>query len=100
MEFDPIEHGLVVDGPSVGSPSLEGFEVRFAGTEEVGVVDEGEGNQFDRVDLDLPTSDAVPAARLHLGSLPQAERHRDVTRQHGCSKFSAELHPQSLGQTE
>ena len=54
-------------------------------------VDEGEWDQLDRINLDLTVAHAVPTARFNLGTPPQTERQRNVTRQDGGPKFPAEL---------
>jgi len=87
-----------VDGPSVSGPSSERFEVCFASSADIGVVDGGEGDQFDRVNLDLAVAHAVVTAMSHLRPPPQPERHRDVTRQHVRTQLPAELHELTLRQ--
>jgi len=82
VELDPVEKSLVTDRPGVGSPLAEGFEIDFAGAPHVGVVDGGEGDQLDRVDLDPTPGDAVAAASLYLGTAPQPERDGDLAGQH------------------
>jgi hypothetical protein len=98
MELDPVEECFIVDGSSMGGPPSERFEVCFASPVDVGVVDERKRDQFDRVNLDLAVAHAVATARFHLRPPPQPERHRYVTRQHGRTQFSAELHTPTLRQ--
>jgi hypothetical protein len=98
MELDPVQECLVVDGPRMGGPSAERFEVCFASSADVGAVDGGERDQFDRVDLDVAFVHSVATARLHLGLSPQPERHRDVAGQHVRTQLSAELHGVTLRQ--
>jgi hypothetical protein len=59
----------------MGGPSSERFEVHFAGSVDIGLVDESERDQFDRVNLDLTVAHAVATARFHFRPLPQPERH-------------------------
>ena len=60
------------------------------------MLNEGEGNQFDRVDLNLAIAHAIPTANLYLGPLPKAERDRDVARQNRGAKFPTENHDLSV----
>jgi hypothetical protein len=92
MELDPVNECFIVDGPSMGGPSSERLEVCFASSADVGVVDGKEGDEFDRVHLDLAITHAVATARFHFRPLPQPERHRYGTRQHLGAQFPAELH--------
>ena len=96
MELDPIQDRFIFDRTSVGGPSSECFEVCFAGSVDVGVVYESERDQFDRVNLDLAATNAVPTPRFHLRPSPQTERHRDVTRHDRVTKLAAELHGPTL----
>jgi len=98
MELDPVEECFIVDGPSMGGPSSERFEVCFASPVDVGVVDERKRDQVDRVNLDLAVAHAVVTAKSHLRPPPQPERHRYVTRQHMRTQLSAELHRLTLRQ--
>ncbi len=98
MEFDPIDQGVIVDRPGMSGPSSKGCEVRLACSADVGVIDEREGDQFDRIDLDFTVTDPVATAGLHLQPTPQPERHGDVTGQHACTQFLAELHGPNIGQ--
>src|SRR5437773_236147 len=92
VELDPVEEGAVIDGPGVGGSPAEGFEVCFSGAADIVLVDRGEGNQFDRVDLDPARPDSVTAPRQHLPPAPEPERDRDLARQDVLTQFSAELH--------
>lgn|ERR1700733_3543883 len=98
MECDPVKKCLVVNGPSMGSPSSEGFEICFASSADVGLFDGEEGDELDRVNLDPAIAHAIATARLHLRPLPQPERHRYVPRQHLGAQFPAELHGLTLRQ--
>lgn len=82
VELNPVEKSVVADRPGVSSSPTEGFEVGFAGETHVGLVDGGERDEFDRVDLDLTVRDAIAATGLHLGPLPQPERDGDPSGQH------------------
>ena len=88
-----------MDRPSMGGPSSERFEVCFASSADVGAVDGREGDQFDRLDLDLAGTHSVETARFHLRLPPQPERHRYVTRQHVRTQFPAELHGDAAART-
>jgi hypothetical protein len=44
MKLDPVEERFIVDGASMGGPLSERFEVRFAGSANVGDVDGTEWN--------------------------------------------------------
>ena len=79
-------------GPAWAARAPEGFEVRLAGADEVGLVDEGERDQFDRVDLDAAVTHAVATTGLHLRPPPESEGHGDLTGQDLGTKLSAELH--------
>jgi len=96
MERDPKQDRLIVDRPSMGGPSSQRLPVFLSGSADVGIIDEGEGDGFDGLNLDQTITDAVPTAGLHLGSLPESERDRYVTGQHGGSKLAAELHDLTL----
>jgi hypothetical protein len=87
-----------VDGPGMGGTLSQRFEVWFASSADVGVVDESKGDKFDRVNLDLPVSHAVATTSSDLRPPPQPERHRYVTRQHVRTQFPAELHGLTLGE--
>jgi GNAT superfamily N-acetyltransferase len=100
MEFDSVDEGSVVNWPCMGGSSSERFEVRFARPADVGVVDDGERDQLDRVDLDLAVTNAIVAPGFYLRPPPQPERHRDVSGQHVGTKFPAELHGFTLRQRE
>ncbi len=82
VEFDPVDERILVNGTSVSRSSAKGLEVFLARASQVGFIDGGERNQFDRVNLDLPNVDAITAPGLHLWPPPQAERDRDLTSQH------------------
>ena len=92
MEPDPVEISLIVDGPGVGGPMPERLQVCLASPAKVIVVNERERDQLDRIDFDLAIAHPISAATFHLGAPPQSECDRNVTRQHGGPKFSAELH--------
>lgn len=96
VELDPVEERFILDRPCVGCPRPEGFEVCFASEEYVGAVDGGEGDLFDRVNLDLTVAHPIATARSHLWALPQPEGQRDVTRQDASAQFPAELHGLTL----
>src|ERR1039458_1328860 len=96
VELDPVEESLIVDRASMGSPLAERFEVCFASLTYVGVVDGGEGDQFDRVNLDLAIAHAIASTRSHFRPPPQPERHRYFTRQNVPTQFPAELHGVTL----
>ena len=53
MEFDSVEQRIVMDWASVSGPAAQGFSVGFAGAAQIRLVDHGERNLLDRVDLDL-----------------------------------------------
>jgi len=82
VEFDPVDERLVANGTRVGRSSAEGLEICLAGASQVRFIDGGERNQVDRVNLNVPSFDAITAPGLHLWSPPQAERDRDLTSQH------------------
>ena len=83
----------------MSSPLSKGFEVCFAGSTNIGLVDGRKWDQLDRVNLDLSVAHAVPATGFHLRSPPQAERDSYVAREHVRSKFPAELHKQKTYDT-
>ena len=88
MELDPVER-CRHRSAGMGGPSSKRFEVCFAGPTDVGVVDEREGDQLNRINLDLTVGHAVTTARSHLRPPPEPERHGDVTRQHTRPQFAA-----------
>ena len=92
VELDPVHEGAVVDGPGVGGSPAEGFEVCFPGAADIVLVDRGEGNQFDRLDLDPAQSDWVTAPRQHFPLAPEPERDGDLARQDVLAQLFAELH--------
>jgi hypothetical protein len=92
VELDPVQEGVVVDGPSVGGSPAEGFEVCFSGEADIVRVDRGEGNQLDRVDLDPARSDRVTAPQRHFPLAPEPERDSDLARQDVLAQLFAELH--------
>lgn len=99
VELDPVQQGAVVDGPGVGGSPAEGLEVCFPGAADIVLVDRGEGNQLDRVDLDPAQSDRVTAPRRHFRPTPEPERDSDLARQDVLTQLFAELHlPDSMSQ--
>lgn len=92
VELDPIEQRVVLDRAGVSGAAARGLAVGFPGTSQVRLVDRGERNQFDRIDLDLSEPDPIPAASLDLRFAPQPERDRHIAGQHVCSQLPAELH--------
>jgi hypothetical protein len=66
VELDPIDKSVVVDRPGMSGPQSKGFEVDLARSPDVGVIDERERDQFDRIDLDLTFAHTVATAGLHL----------------------------------
>jgi hypothetical protein len=98
MELDPVKERVVTDGTGVSGSPAEGLEVSLAGAPQIEILDGGEGNELDRLDLDLPGSDAVAATGFHLRPAPQPERDRDEPGQHVFAQLLAELHEQTLRQ--
>ena len=96
VEFDAVHERVVSNGTCVGRSSTEGLEVCLAGASEVRVVDGGERNQFDRVNLNLPGFDSITATGLHLRPPPQAKRDRDLPGQYIWAQLPAELHETTL----
>src|SRR5215469_16591894 len=92
VELDPVQGGVVGDGPGVRGSPAEGFEVCFPGAADIVLIDRGEGNQLDRVDLDPARSDSVTPPRRDLPALPQPERDSDLARQDILAQLFAELH--------
>src|SRR3954471_11020989 len=70
--------------------------VGLTGTRHVLSGDGREGEQLDRVDLDLEAVARVPTAGLDLGPLPQSDRHRDVARADALAQLRAEHHAASV----
>jgi len=97
--LDPVDERVVVNGTRVSRSSAKGLEVCLAGASQVRVIDGGERDQFDRVNLNLPSFDAITAPGLHLWSPPQADRDRDLTGQHVRAQLLAELHESKLAAT-
>jgi hypothetical protein len=81
VELDPVEEGFIVDRPSMGGPLSERFKVCLASLEYVGVVDGREGDQLDRVNLDLAVTHSIATTRSHFRPPPQPECHCYVARQ-------------------
>ena len=92
VELDPVEQGALVDGPGVGGSPAEGLEVCLPGAADIVLVDRGEGNQFDRVDLNPAQSDRVTAPQGHFRPAPEPERDSDLARQDVLTQLFAELH--------
>jgi hypothetical protein len=92
VELDPVHEGVVVDGPGVGGSPAEGFNVCLSGAADIVLVDQREGNQFDRVDLDPAWSDGVPAPRRHFPTAPEPDRDGNLARQDVLAQLLAELH--------
>jgi hypothetical protein len=82
VKLDPVDGRIIVNGTGMSRPSAEGLEVFLAAASQIRVIDGGERDQFDRVNLDLPSFDAIPAPGLHLRPPPQAKRDRDPSGQH------------------
>ena len=82
VELDPENERVITDRTRVGGSQAEGLKVGLAGSSQVSVVDGGERDQLNRVDLDLAFGHAVAAAGLHLRSAPQPERDCDLAGQH------------------
>jgi hypothetical protein len=99
MEFNTVKKCLVLNGSSMGSPVSERFEVRFARSADIDLVDGGEGDQFDGVNFDLALGNTVTTALFHFWPFPQPERHGDVTGQHMGPQLPAELHDATLRQS-
>ena len=59
-------------------PPAERLAVGLAGESHVLRSDRRERDKLDRVNLDLTEADAVPAARLYPGPLPEPNRERNV----------------------
>ena len=53
VKLDSVDDRVVTDRTGVGGPSAERFEFGFACPSKVGSVDGSEGDQLDRVNLDL-----------------------------------------------
>lgn len=87
-----------MDGAGMGSTLPERFEVCFAGSAHIGLVDGREGDQFDRVNFDQAVAHLVATACLHFRPPPQPERHGYVTGQDGQTELPAELHGPTLRQ--
>ena len=98
MELDPVQERVITDGAGVSGSPAQGLEVSLAGAPQIEILDGGEGDELDRVDLDLPGSDAVAATGFHLRPAPQPERDRDEPGQHVLAQLLAELHEQTLRQ--
>lgn len=47
MKLDPIDQGVIVDGPRVSGPPAERFEIGLTSPSDVGVINECKGNRFD-----------------------------------------------------
>src|SRR5262249_16197999 len=92
VELYPVQGGVVVDGPGVGGPSTEGFEVCFSCAADIVLVDRREGNQLDRVDFDPAQSNRVTAPWRHFRPAPEPERDSDLARQDVLAQLFAELH--------
>ena len=92
MELDPVQERVVTDGTGVSGSPAEGLEVSLAGAAQIEIIDGGEGDELDRVDLDHRGPDRVPAARPYLRPPPEPERDSEVTRDHGGPQFLAEIH--------
>ncbi len=73
MKLDAEQHRFIADGPSMGSSRSERLEILFARSAYVLIVDESEGNPFDRVDLNVAIAYAVSTAGLHPRPPPQPE---------------------------
>ncbi len=54
----------------MSGPPAERFEVGLTCPADVGFINECKGNRFDRVDLDLPITNAIPTTGFHTGPLP------------------------------
>jgi hypothetical protein len=96
VELDPVQQGVGTDGTRVSGSSAKGLGIGFPGESQVRLVDRGERDQLDRVDLDLTGADPIAATGLDFRSLPQPERHRDVAGQDVGAQFLAELHRTTL----
>ena len=99
MKLDPVEECFIADGSSMGGSLSKRFKIRFAGACDIGVVNGGEGDEFDQVNLNLAVIHAVPTASFDLRPPPQAEGHRDIASQHMGTQFPAELHRMTLGRS-
>jgi hypothetical protein len=91
-ELDPEQQRVVGDGARMSRPLPELLPILLARVAEVGRRDGAEGDDLDRLDLDLPVTDAVATPNLDLGAAPETERDRDISRQHPFSQLGAELH--------
>jgi hypothetical protein len=79
-------------GPAWAAPSAQSLEVGLARVSEVGLVDGTEGDELDRVDLDVSVGDAVAATGFDLRSAPQTERHGDLAGKDSSAQLGTELH--------
>jgi hypothetical protein len=70
MKLDPVDKRFIVDGTRMSGPPSKGFKICFASTANVGLVDGGEGDQFDGVHLNLAVAHNVPTTRFHLRPAP------------------------------
>jgi hypothetical protein len=95
-ELDPEQPRVVGDGARMSRPLPELLPILLARVAEVGRRDGAEGDDLDRLDLDLPVTDAVATSRLDHRPAPEAERDGDVAGQHPFSQFTAELHQPRL----
>lgn len=82
VELNPVDESVIVNGSRMDSPPSQRFEICLAGLANICIVDEGEGDKIDGVNLNLTIAHSVPTASLHLGTLPQTERDGDHARQH------------------
>lgn len=87
-----------MDGSGVSSSAAQGLQVGFAGASQVRLVDRGERDEFDRIDLDLSRPNSISPTSLDFRLAPQPKRERDLTGQHVWAQLPAEFHRTSLSE--
>ena len=73
VEFDSVDEGVIMNRSGMVGPPSQRVQIRLARSTDVRLVDEGEGDNFDRVNFDLTSGNSISSPRLHLGALPQTK---------------------------
>ena len=92
VELDSVDESVFVYWAGVRGASAQGLAVGLAGSSDILLGNRRERDKLYVVDLNLPGTDAVSAARPDLWPLPQSHRERDVSRQDVVAQLTAELH--------
>lgn len=92
VELDSIQDSVITDRSRMSGTFTERFSIRFTRSTHVTTADRVEGDQVDRVDLNVDVADGIDASNSNLRPLPEAKGNGDVTCDYPGTQLWTELH--------